>query len=425
MAELTPPQPGITDSPPLQPSSVVRRGAEPHPAPPGVVSPPAPGTHGVGRSGTRLHSAVTGRLAGLWRPPFERTWSVPEQYGTTLSSPGSKCSSRSSIEQVIKEEAISSSPRQGRRPPATVANVGDSFDSVKSGGGGGGGTGAAAISIPVYGGVQCSVCLEDKSGLDEEDNNSIMWSQSPRDSTGFNLERPISRSDSVEKRARRVLAVGLGAAVNGGGSVRPGLRNFSNGVPVARAAAGDCNTLPNSPTATTKRSFVPLFGRVRRFPSLKFQRHMHSMAHGGSSGQPLAHPIARKTIVRSTPTLQDGRGPTITITTHSDEELRRGHHPFFHRSGAFNSTAYLGDETSLYGTPKEQLSPPKEGGLEHQKSVATSTSNFLRDQIISFFQPSDNKLAMKLFGNKNALMREKMRQKAAGNWVIHPCSNFR
>jgi len=32
---------------------------------------------------------------------------------------------------------------------------------------------------------------------------------------------------------------------------------------------------------------------------------------------------------------------------------------------------------------------------------------------------------MKLFGNKNALLKEKLRQKAVGKWVIHPCSNFR
>lgn len=83
---------------------------------------------------------------------------------------------------------------------------------------------------------------------------------------------------------------------------------------------------------------------------------------------------------------------------------------------------YIGDETSLYGTPKDDLSPTKE--VESQK-VTQSATFYLKDQIISFFQPSDNKLAMKLFGNKNALMKEKMRQKAAGNWVIHPCSNFR
>lgn len=54
-----------------------------------------------------------------------------------------------------------------------------------------------------------------------------------------------------------------------------------------------------------------------------------------------------------------------------------------------------------------------------------SPTNYLRDQIASLFQVSDNKLALKLFGNKNALLREKLRQKAVGNCVIHPCSTFR
>jgi len=57
-------------------------------------------------------------------------------------------------------------------------------------------------------------------------------------------------------------------------------------------------------------------------------------------------------------------------------------------------------------------------------NTATSTSS-LRDQITSFFQVSDNKLAMKLFGNKSALEKEKLRHKAVGHWVIHPCSDFR
>ena len=57
-------------------------------------------------------------------------------------------------------------------------------------------------------------------------------------------------------------------------------------------------------------------------------------------------------------------------------------------------------------------------------NTATSTSG-LRDQFTSFFQVSDNKLAMKLFGNKNALEKEKLRHEAVGHWVIHPCSDFR
>lgn len=49
----------------------------------------------------------------------------------------------------------------------------------------------------------------------------------------------------------------------------------------------------------------------------------------------------------------------------------------------------------------------------------------IRDQLFSFFQASDNKLAMKLFGSRNALLKEKQRQMAAKSWIIHPCSNFR
>ncbi|CAH8504713.1 unnamed protein product [Schistosoma turkestanicum] len=54
-----------------------------------------------------------------------------------------------------------------------------------------------------------------------------------------------------------------------------------------------------------------------------------------------------------------------------------------------------------------------------------STSSYLKEQFQAFFQPSDNKLAMKLFGSKNALLKEKRRQVQQGKWVIHPCSNFR
>ncbi|XP_022238497.1 potassium/sodium hyperpolarization-activated cyclic nucleotide-gated channel 2-like [Limulus polyphemus] len=73
------------------------------------------------------------------------------------------------------------------------------------------------------------------------------------------------------------------------------------------------------------------------------------------------------------------------------------------------------DDVSLYGTPKEEVGPV----------LVDAKSSFMRLQLESLFQPSDNKLAMKLFGSKKALMKERIRQKAAGHWVIHPCSKFR
>ena len=133
-------------------------------------------------------------------------------------------------------------------------------------------------------------------------------------------------------------------------------------------------------------------------------------------------------------------GPTITVTTLSEDELNKCKPPTINHLSPPKSEAYyfdhqFKDNPCLCGTPPGHGSPPPQPSGDNFKFTSntnvnhihnpTSTSVYLRDQIISFFQPSDNKLAMKLFGNKNALMKEKMRQKAAGNWVIHPCSNFR
>ena len=109
--------------------------------------------------------------------------------------------------------------------------------------------------------------------------------------------------------------------------------------------------------------------------------------------------------------------------------------------------ANIGNDASLYGSAPPNSPPVLPSGaappchelLEvppgRKDSAVTmpgsgsggagSTTLFLKDQFVSFFQVSDNKLAMKLFGNKNALLKEKQRQKSAGHWVIHPCSNFR
>ena len=51
--------------------------------------------------------------------------------------------------------------------------------------------------------------------------------------------------------------------------------------------------------------------------------------------------------------------------------------------------------------------------------------SYLKYYFVSMLQPSDNKLAMKLFGSKKGVLKEKLRQQEVGHWIIHPCSNFR
>ncbi|CAG7718991.1 unnamed protein product, partial [Allacma fusca] len=90
---------------------------------------------------------------------------------------------------------------------------------------------------------------------------------------------------------------------------------------------------------------------------------------------------------------------------------------------------FSGDDVSLYGTPKDEPLTPSMTNLDRSGGHASTTvepkPSFLRNQLQALFQPTDNKLAMKLFGSKKALMKERIRQKNAGHWIIHPCSNFR
>ena len=62
---------------------------------------------------------------------------------------------------------------------------------------------------------------------------------------------------------------------------------------------------------------------------------------------------------------------------------------------------------------------------DDDQAAADSKPGWVRNHLQSMFQPTDNKLAMKLFGSKKALIQERVRQKAAGHWIIHPCSSFR
>ncbi len=54
-----------------------------------------------------------------------------------------------------------------------------------------------------------------------------------------------------------------------------------------------------------------------------------------------------------------------------------------------------------------------------------ATYSYIKSYLVSMLQPSDNKLAMKLFGSKKGVLKEKARQQEVSHWVVHPCSNFR
>jgi len=59
--------------------------------------------------------------------------------------------------------------------------------------------------------------------------------------------------------------------------------------------------------------------------------------------------------------------------------------------------------------------------LDPSLKGASTIVNYFMDLL----KPSDNKLAMKLFGSRKGVLKERLRQQRAGHCIIHPCSNFR
>ncbi|XP_053211837.1 potassium/sodium hyperpolarization-activated cyclic nucleotide-gated channel 2-like isoform X2 [Panonychus citri] len=127
------------------------------------------------------------------------------------------------------------------------------------------------------------------------------------------------------------------------------------------------------------------------------QRHQSHHHHHNNNQVFQSSSVKEMNYIKSEPNSHPGSPPVITVRESS------------------SATVNEKDDISLYGTPKEEMAP----------GFAEAKASFMRHQIEALFQPSDNKLAMKLFGSKKALMKERLRQKESGHWIIHPCSNFR
>jgi hypothetical protein len=77
----------------------------------------------------------------------------------------------------------------------------------------------------------------------------------------------------------------------------------------------------------------------------------------------------------------------------------------------------------------DHICSPEHIHLINQQRISLDPSLKGTSTIVNYFmdllKPSDNKLAMKLFGSKKGVLKERLRQQRAGHCIIHPCSNFR
>uniref|UniRef100_A0A8C7ZTB4 Cyclic nucleotide-binding domain-containing protein n=1 Tax=Oryzias sinensis TaxID=183150 RepID=A0A8C7ZTB4_9TELE len=93
--------------------------------------------------------------------------------------------------------------------------------------------------------------------------------------------------------------------------------------------------------------------------------------------------------------------------------------------------------SSLHGPTQTQLQQPR-NSVTFQKQedgppivpaedaeTRGSQASFMQRQFSSMLQPGVNKFSLRMYGSQKAVEREQERVKSAGNWIIHPYSDFR
>uniref|UniRef100_A0A671K3K5 Cyclic nucleotide-binding domain-containing protein n=1 Tax=Sinocyclocheilus anshuiensis TaxID=1608454 RepID=A0A671K3K5_9TELE len=66
-----------------------------------------------------------------------------------------------------------------------------------------------------------------------------------------------------------------------------------------------------------------------------------------------------------------------------------------------------------------------EDGAQEDGETRGSQASFMQRQFSSMLQPGVNKLSLRMYGSQKAVEKEQERVKSAGNWIIHPYSDFR
>ncbi|KAK6326825.1 hypothetical protein J4Q44_G00024700 [Coregonus suidteri] len=64
-------------------------------------------------------------------------------------------------------------------------------------------------------------------------------------------------------------------------------------------------------------------------------------------------------------------------------------------------------------------------GLDGEDYSYSNQSTFIQRQFGAMLQPGVNKFSLRMFGSHKAVAMEQERLKSAGEWIIHPYSDFR
>lgn len=72
------------------------------------------------------------------------------------------------------------------------------------------------------------------------------------------------------------------------------------------------------------------------------------------------------------------------------------------------------------GFPKSE-----DGQISADDGETRDNQTYMQRQFSAMLQPGVNKFSLRMFGSQKAVEKEQERVKSAGNWIIHPYSDFR
>ncbi|KAM3842184.1 potassium/sodium hyperpolarization-activated cyclic nucleotide-gated channel 2-like, partial [Diretmus argenteus] len=117
-------------------------------------------------------------------------------------------------------------------------------------------------------------------------------------------------------------------------------------------------------------------------------------------------------------------GPGVTTTTTAGMEKKDSRVSFSNapsRKDSFpgRTPSTQSRNSVIFGKPEDgsQIMPDDEDSRDNR--------TYMQRQFSSMFQPGVNKFSLRMFGSQKAVEKEQERVKSAGNWIIHPYSDFR
>lgn len=107
------------------------------------------------------------------------------------------------------------------------------------------------------------------------------------------------------------------------------------------------------------------------------------------------------------------------MTTVVDSTTKAASYPGFPEYAGFSGgVTALPDSVATAADGVSSATDEKRGHRRHRTAPVVA-------RLRSVFEPSMNRLSMKIYGSEKAVLKERLRQRSLAVWVIHPCSKFR